>query len=71
MVSGKLDSVDGLPGKSCLGKMAVGELGADYGFIAELGTQTGQRAIGGVEVSHRPFSKQAKLLAGGSAGFGA
>src|SRR5207247_1246016 len=51
--------------------IGAGELVADYGFIAELGAQTGQRAIGGVEIARRSFNKQMQLLTGGSAGFGA
>jgi len=51
--------------------MTVGELGADDGFLAELGAQAGERAVGGVEIARRLLGEQTQLLAGGGASIGA
>jgi hypothetical protein len=51
--------------------MAVGELGAHDRFLAELGAQAGERAVGGVEIARRLLGEQTQLFAGGDAGFGA
>ena len=51
--------------------MAVGELGRDHRVVAELGTQTRQRAVGGFEIARRFFVEQTQLFAGRRAGFGA
>ncbi len=48
--------------------MAVGEFGRDDRVLAELGAQTGERAVGGVEITARLLGKQTQLLAGGGAG---
>ena len=62
---GKLHVIKGLPGKPGLGEVSIGQLRSHHGLVTELGPQTGQCPIGGIEVTRGPFGKKAELLTGG------